>query len=148
VILTSVLDFQVKDHHLRDDNIHIDYEHRDLVENSIFHYFKTLTPGLPSPTIKKNVRSSEALARHNIRQFQKLTEKQQRFHLQRSIIPPWILKHAKQYLRKQEIKFAKLPPIKKNILRIQFNNSISLPAADKALPQDVFSKENYFQHYP
>jgi hypothetical protein len=142
----TVVDFQVTYDHLSDDNIHL--HKADHVKNQIFKYFTSLTHEPPATPIKTSRRSIEALAHRNKRAHQKLAEKQQFFQLKRSIIPPWTVKHAKQYLKKQEIRFAKLPPIHKNILRIQFNDSISLEAATKALPEDIFSETFFFQCFP
>ncbi len=139
-------------HHLSFDDMHIDDKYSDLVPTSIFNYFSNLTPESlspppPPPIINKNYRSAEAVTQRNKRRHQKLITKQKLFHLTRSIDHPWTIKHVKKFLQQQEIKFATLTPIHRNRVRIHFNNSISLQAANNILPKDIFSKENLFQWF-
>jgi hypothetical protein len=96
-------------------------------------------------TTNNSHRSAEAKARRNKRGHTKLLEKQKQFRICRSVEPPWTIKHIKEFLRKQGFEFAKLPPIRKKSLRIQFNNSADLEKTDDTLPKDVFTKEKFFQ---
>ncbi|CAF3595099.1 unnamed protein product [Rotaria sp. Silwood2] len=93
--------------------------------------------------IKLPGRSKEAKARHNKRRHIKLALKQQQFYLTRSVTSLWSLKSIKNYLHQQKLKFAKIPPIHRKTLRIQFNNQVDLQIAEGALPQDAFSQQSY-----
>ncbi|CAF4809774.1 unnamed protein product [Rotaria sp. Silwood1] len=139
----TIVDFHVMDHHIGVDRMHLDFKYTNLVKNSIVHYFEYLSSTLAPSLIKPTGRSKEAKARHNKRRHIKLALKQKQFYLTRSITSLWNLKSIKNYLHQQKLKFAKVPPIHRKTLRIQFNNQVDLQIAERALPQDAFSQQSY-----
>jgi hypothetical protein len=143
----TILDFKVEDNHLSPDNIHIHYDHRGLVENSIFNYFNSINSKVESPSIRTDHLFIADLERRNERKHEKLDQKQKLHQLKRSKTPSWTVDHVKEFLKQKQIKFGKIPPIYKNIIRIRFNNFTSLQEATKALPQDIFSEETFFQFF-
>jgi hypothetical protein len=56
---------------------------------------------------------------------------------------PWSLINVKNFLRQQHIKFAKIPPIYKHPLRIQFNNPADLKLADETLSIHAFFQQTF-----
>jgi hypothetical protein len=145
----SVVDFNLEENHLRRDKIHIHYKHQYILEDGLFNYFHQLlpvAPPVPLPT-PLNRRSQEALRRRNTSRTQRRTNVYKQFCLKRSITSPWNLQSAKSFLHQQQIKFSKVPPIYHNIIRIQFNNSASLEAANNKLSNDVFSTETFSRYF-
>jgi hypothetical protein len=141
----TIVDFNVKDYHIGVDKMHIDSYYKTLVTKSIVSYFEYLSSTLTVIPVKPIGRSREAKARRNKRRHIKLSLKQQQFYLTRPVESPWSLKSIKPYLDQQKFKFAKIPPIFRNTLRIQFNNSIDLQTAEATLSQDAFSQQSYLQ---
>ncbi|CAF2002180.1 unnamed protein product [Rotaria magnacalcarata] len=138
----TIVNFNVMDHHIGPDRMHLDYKYSTIVKNSIVDYeylSSTLTP-LPIKTIG---RSREAKARRNKLRHTKLLLKQQQYYLTRPVESPWCLKSIKTHLHQQKIKLAKIPPIYRKTLRIQFNNTVDLEIAEATLPQDAFSQRTY-----
>jgi hypothetical protein len=136
----TIVDFGVTDHHIGVDRMHIDRAYKNLVKNSIVHYFEYLSSIIPSPPIQPIGRSSEAKARRNQRRHDKLSVKQHQYYLIRKIDSLWSFDSVKKYLHEQHIKFAKIPPIHRKRLRIQFNNPIDLQTAEATLPPNAFSQ--------
>lgn len=116
-------------------------------KKSVCNYFDSLISQSSSSTMRTSKRSAMALARRNQRKHEKLDKKQKLFQIQRKVTTPWTLKHVKEFLKQKEIVFAKLPPKQKNVLRIRFNNSISLEEANKTLSEDIFSEETFFKSF-
>lgn len=134
----TLLDFHVSEHHLAFDRMHLARPHRNLVERQIINYFENLSL-LPDTTTFSNAgRSMEAKARRNQRRHAKQAVKQQQHFFTRPIHSSWSVLYVKNYLRDLNIKFAKIPPIYRNLLRIQFNNPIDQHIADAALSQEAF----------
>ena len=126
------------DYHLGPDHMHLHFQYKNLIPNSINDYFVYLS-SIPSTLPFKTLgRFSEAKARQNHRRHLQLTLKQQQYVLKRSVSSSWCLPSIKTYLHEHHIKFAKLPPIHRNILRIQFNNEHDLQAAESVLTQATF----------
>ncbi len=94
-------------------------------------------------SVKTQCRSPEAKVRRNQRGHKKMAQKQKQFHLSRRIETPWTLINVKTFLRQQHIKFARIPPIYKHRLRIQFNNPADLKLAEETLPEDAFSQQAF-----
>lgn len=143
----AIVDFQIEHHYLGPDNLHIHFNHREIVKNSIFNYFDSLTSQSSSSTIRSNKRSATALAERTQHKHEKLDEKQKLLQIKRKITTPWTLNKVKEFLKQKKIEFAKLPPIHNNVLPIRFNNSISLEKANKTLSQDIFSEETFFRSF-
>jgi hypothetical protein len=140
----TLVNFEVTENHLSHDNIHLHHHHTDLVHRSICAYFDQVSrPPSPPPPPKVHLRSKEAVSRRNRRRHEKLTQLQHQFFITRAVESPWTLQHVKQFLREHLIRFAKLPPIYRNQLRIQFNNPIDLQTADALLPHNVFSATQF-----
>jgi len=138
----TIVDFQVMDYHIGVDRMHLDFKYNTLVKNSIINYIEFLSSKLTVIPVKPIGRSREAKARHNKIRHEKIALKQQQLYITRPIESPWSLKSIKNHLDQQKIKFAKIPPIYRNILRIQFNNSVDLQIAEANLPKDAFSKQS------
>ena len=135
----TVINFDVTPTHLGSDRMHLHHNYKNLVPDSINNYFAYLS-SIPQTLPFKTVgRSPEAIARRNHQRHLKRAAQQQQHVLKRRVSPPWRLDTIKAFLREQNIKFAKLPPIHRNVVRIQFNNADDLRAADRVLSQAVFS---------
>ncbi|CAF1389102.1 unnamed protein product [Adineta ricciae] len=119
----TVLNFDVTPSHLGSDRMHLHHNYKDLVPDSINNYFAYLSSIPATVPFKTTDRSSEAVARPNHRRHIKRTTQQQQHVLKRRVSSPWRLDTIKTFLQEQHIKFAKLPPIYRNIIRIQFNNA-------------------------
>ena len=139
----TIVDFHVMPHHIGVDRMHLDFKHNTLVKESIINHFEYLSSTLIMSAVKIIGRSREAKARRNKRRHLKLSLKQQQYYLTRPIDPPWSLTAIKKYLYRQKIKFAKISPIYRKTLRIQFNNQVNLQIAEAALPQDAFFQQSY-----
>ena len=139
----TLVDFKVTDEHLSSDKIHLHHDHSDLVERSICSYFEQVSRRPSVPPAKTHIRSQEAVTRRNRRRHEKLTQLQQQFFISRTVEAPWTLHHVKRFLRDNLIRFAKLPPIYRTQIRIQFNNPIDLQTANATLPHDVFSAAQF-----
>lgn len=140
-----VVDFAVQPYHLATDQLHIHKHHVNIISNNILNYFDRLHSSLVPVVPKVSCRSYDALKRRNQRRHLRFAEKQATFYICRNISPPWTLKTIKSYLQREQIQFAKLPPIHNNQLRIRFNNSQTLQVADAKLPEDFFSPKNFSQ---
>jgi hypothetical protein len=136
----TIVDFHVMNHHIGVDRMHIAFKYNSLVQNSIVDYFEYLSSTLTVLPVKTIGRSPEAKARRNKRGHIKLSLKQQQYYFTRPIASTWSLQSIKQYLHQQKIKYAKIPPIYRKILRIQFNNPTDLQVAEATLSQDAFSQ--------
>ncbi|CAF1491589.1 unnamed protein product [Adineta steineri] len=142
----NVIDFHVSNHHLGIDNLHIDKPYRNLVSNSITTFFASLPTESPSSsTTKINRRSLEAIKKRNTTRHHKMAQIQKELVISRSIEQPWTLKNVKDFLHKQQIKHAKVPPVRNNKVRLQFNTISDLHQTDEALPIDTFSTENFYR---
>jgi hypothetical protein len=139
----TLVNFKVTDKHLSKDKIHLHHDHCDLVKHSICSYFDQVSRRPSVPLAKVHIRSQEAVTRRNRRRHEKLTQLQQQFFISRTVESPWTLQHVKRFLREHLIRFAKLPPIYRTQIRIQFNNPIDLQTADATLPHDVFSASQF-----
>ncbi|CAF1373363.1 unnamed protein product [Adineta ricciae] len=135
----TVLNFDVTPSHLGYDRMHLHHNYQNLVPDSINNYFAYLSSIPATLPFKAVGRSSEAVTRRNHQRHIKRTTQQQQHVLKRQVSSPWRLDTIKTFLQEQHIKFAKLPPIYRNIIRIQFNNADDLQAADRVLSQAVFS---------
>jgi hypothetical protein len=136
----TIVDFRVMDHHIGVDRMHRDSKHETLVQNTILGYFEYLSVTLTAIPVKTIGRSPEAKARRNHRRHVKLSLKQQTFYLSRPTESRWSLTSIKHYLYQQKIKFAKILPIYRHTLRVQFNNLVDLQIAEATLPHDAFSQ--------
>ena len=139
----TLIDFDVQEFHLRHDLIHLHSDYDDLVENSICNYFEKLSRQSLVPPVRVHTRSKEAVTRRNRRRHEKFTQLQQQYSICRAIESPWTLQHVKSFLRTNLIRYAKLPPVHKHTIRIQFNNPTDLQVADETLSNDVFSAANF-----
>jgi hypothetical protein len=139
----TVIDFRVMSYHIGSDKMHINFNFHDLVQHSIVEYFECLSAQLSVLTVNKQCRSPEAKARRNQRSHQKMAQKQKQFYLVRRIETPWSLIKVKNFLHQQHIKFAKIPPIYKHSLRIQFNNPADLKLADETLSIHAFFQQTF-----
>ena len=140
----TVIDFHVTEDHIGEDRMHLHFYHKNLVRQSILNYLDYLSSVLAAVTVKIVTRTPEAKARRNHRRHIKQTLKQQSLCLTRLIEPPWSLTAVKQYLKNNNIKFAKIPPIFRGRLHIQFNNTIDLNTTDERLPPDTFSQHSFY----
>ena len=135
----TIVAFHVMSHHLGPDRMHLDFRHKKLIERSIITHVESLSVALATSETRMAGRSQEAKARRNKRRHIKLSLKQHQYFLKRPISSSWSLQNVKTYLHEHNIQFAKVPPIFRNTLRIQFNNPLSLCAAENTLSQDAFS---------
>jgi len=140
----TIVDFHVMDHHIGFDRMHLDFKYSTLVKNSIVDYFEYLSSTLTALPVKTIGRSQAAKARRNKRRHIKLSLKQKQYYLTRPVESPWSLESIKEYLHHQKILSAKIPPIYRNIVRIQFNNQVALQIAEATLSQDAFSQQSYY----
>lgn len=136
----TVVDFRVAEYHLGRDQMHLAPQHKSLVENCITNYFTYISSILVTAPTSVIGRSAEAKARRNQRRHAKSALNQRQYFLTRSIHASWSILAIKAYLHNCNTKFAKIPPIYRNILRIQFNNPLDLQVADAALSQDAFAQ--------
>ena len=134
----TVVDFHVTAYHLGRDQMHLAPKHKPLIENCIAKYFTSMSSIPTSAPTTVIGRSAEAKARRNQRRHAKSALKQRQCFLTRPIHASWSILTSKAYLHNCNIKFAKIPPIHRNILRIQFNNFLDLQVADAAIAQDAF----------
>ena len=144
----TITDFAIELYHLNRDQLHINQNYSNIVPDNIFNYFEWLNSKSTSTNKKNNCRSENAIKRRNQRRHLRLAEKQANLYICRTISPPWTLKSIKTYLQKNQIQFTKLSPIRNNQLRVRFNNSHTLQAANIMLPQDFFSFENFSKMFP
>jgi hypothetical protein len=138
--------------HLSPDHLHLHNRFSDLVPHNIFNYFLTLASTSIVSSPKVSSRSAEAIQRRNKRCNQlrklRLAEKQSMFYINRTINPPWTLNHVKTYLQNKHLPFAKISPVRRNQVRIRFNNALTLTATDLSLPTDIFSAGNFSHEFP
>ena len=139
-----VVDFDIQQHHLSNDQLHIHKHYVYIVSNNIFNCFDRLNSASEAVYQKVTCRSSDAQKRRNRNRHLRLAEKQAKFYICRNISPQWTLKNIKTYPQQEQIQFAKLAPIRNNQLRIRFNNSSALEVADSKLPEDFFLSKNFF----
>lgn len=88
-------------------------------------------------------RSREAIQRRNKKRHQKMKIKQRQHTIKRKIHHQWTILQIKQYLDSCHIRYARVLPIHKNILKIQFNNQDNQDFADTQLGLDIFNENNY-----
>ncbi len=103
-------------------------------------------PELASKPSQSSHRSREAITRRNKKRHQKLNIKRQQHKIKRKIHHQWTMIQIKQYLDLLHIKHARILPIYKKILRLQFNNQHDQDFADEQLGIDVFN-ENHYQEF-
>ncbi len=129
--------------HIGPDKMHINLNFHDLVQNSVVECSECLSSKLSISSVNTQCRSPEAKVRRNQRRHKKMAQKQKQFYLSRRIETPWTLIDVKNFLHQQHIKFAKIPPIYKRCLRIQFNNPADLKLADETLPKNAFFQQAF-----
>lgn len=134
----TLVDFYVTEHHLGPDRMHFSRQHRNLVQTSIQNYVAYLSSLHATPISSITGRSTEARARRNQRRHQKQALNQRQHFFTRPIHSSWSVIAVKEYLHAHNIKFAKLPPIYRNLLRIQFNNPVDQHIADELLSPTAF----------
>ncbi|CAF1427052.1 unnamed protein product [Adineta steineri] len=157
----NILDFHITNYHLDGDKMHIQPRFLGYIINSITNHFDQVIetvspPTLPTPPTppasavpdnkkapQSSNRSSEALQLRNKKRHEKRKEKQQKHQIKRKIHYQWINDEIKQYLDSLNIKYAYIPPVYGNILRIQFNNKIDQDFADEHLGFDIFNENHY-----
>jgi hypothetical protein len=132
------IDFNVKDFLLGPDKMHINLKYKRFVQTALLDYLQCLTSVLTITCVKNHDRSREAKTRRNKLRHQKQHQHQKQLCLVRPIHTHWTLRNVKNFLRQQKIKFAKIPPIFKQLLRIHFNNVQDLQTAEDILPQNCF----------
>lgn len=134
----TILDFHVSENHLAFDRMHLARPYSTLVEHSIIDYVEHLSSLPTIRTFSTTSRSVEAKARRNQRRHEKQAHKRQQQFFTRPIHSSWSVLSVKNYLHDHNIKFAKIPPIYRNTLRIQFNNPFDQQLADASLSQETF----------
>ncbi|CAF3967713.1 unnamed protein product [Rotaria sp. Silwood2] len=90
----TFVDFHVIDTQLAADQMHLHFNHRHLIPNSIITYFSELSKNQP-PHPRIHPRSCDALKRHQKIRHNKLKRKQQQFYIKRNIDINWKYKHIK-----------------------------------------------------
>ena len=133
----TFIDFNVDVTYLADDQMHLHFNHRHLVLNSIQQHFLDLAQY--QPRVHAKIRSRTARRRRNKRRHDQMKVNRQQFIIHRNISPHWLLKNVKQYLIEHNIKYARLPEVQRHVLCIQFNNPVDRDYADSVLPLDVFT---------
>ncbi|CAF1542520.1 unnamed protein product [Adineta ricciae] len=135
----TLIDFHVTESHLGPDNMHIHLQYRHLVPDSLTNYFAYLS-SIPSTLPLKTVgRSPAAVTRRNHHRHQQMTLKQQQHQITRRVSSSWSPSSIKKYLHDRHIPIAKISPIRRNAVRLRFNNPEDLRLADMSVPQDAFA---------
>ncbi|CAF4548251.1 unnamed protein product [Rotaria sp. Silwood2] len=141
----TVLDFHVAESHLASDQMHLHFNHRYIIYNSIIEHFKALSQ-YQSPPPRTHQRSRDALKRRNKIRHNALKHKQQQFYIKRNIDTHWKPKHIKQLFAQYNIKYARLSEVHKHVITIHFNNLKDRDHADEQLTTDIFNEEHFHQY--
>ena len=82
----TIVNFNVMDYHLGPDRMHLHFQYKNLIPNSINDYFAYLSSILSTLPFQTTTRSAETKARRNHRRHLQLTLKQQQqYVLKRSV---------------------------------------------------------------
>jgi hypothetical protein len=143
----SVVGFHVEDNHLANDKIHLHFNHRHIILQSITDYFDTLTQ-LSSVPPRIRQRSAASKKRKNKINHRKMEVKRSQFTLTRSITVNWKPKHIKHVLIQLHLRFVRILEVHKRTLTIQFNDDNDRDIADLTLPNDIFNADHFQQCFP
>jgi len=159
----TIVDFDINEYHLANDKMHVYWKYHDRIVNSISNHFNDLISSLSRSTTISDIsitsqaatsneieiqtqssqRSRQANDQRNEKRHEKLTAKLDKHMIKRQIDSQWTQVDIKKYLRSIPVKFGRILPIHKQIVRIQFYNENDKDYAENALDIDVFSKDHY-----
>jgi hypothetical protein len=139
----TVLDLPVTRDHLNYDQMHVHVQHLPFLFNFIHLYFDDLIQQL-NQIQHIHRRSRTAITRRNHKRHAKLKQRQALQTVTRPIARVWKLPDLKAYLRYHQIKYSRLPEIRRHQLTIQFNNIQHQQFAEHKLPVTAFTEQNYF----
>ncbi len=143
----SVVDFHVQDNRLANDHMHLHFDHRHIILDSITDYFNTLRQlSSTPPSIRQ--RSADSKKRRNKIKHRKMQIKRSQFILTRSISVNWKPKHIKYVLLQHHLNFARILEVHNRTLPIQFNNATDRDIANTVLPDVIFDVEHFHQYFP
>ncbi|CAF0739904.1 unnamed protein product [Adineta steineri] len=112
----------------------------DTIDQCIHHLFNQI----PKPSGIHN-RSRDAITRRNTNRHIKQIARQQQQTVTRPIDHAWKLHDFKQYLQHKQIRYNRLPEIRKHQGRIQINDIHQYNHAEATLSDDEFSEMNYYK---
>ena len=117
---------------------------------------ETTDPARPSSTAYKSsslfnsqkptqsqTRSKEANARRNKKRHEKTRIEQRRYSLERQVHSAWTVTQLKEVLRAYSVRYGRLCPLTRHVLRLQFNKDEYRQKAESRLPHDVFDQIHY-----
>ena len=142
----TVIDFPVDFQHLSSDGMHLHFNHRHLILQSVQQYFGNLSIQSSSrPKVKQH--SAAYKQRRNKVKHQKTKIKRQQFIITRSIDVHWKPKHIKHIIQTYNLPPARILEVHKGTLPIQFNNSTARDLAEATLPDDIFDIHHFKQYF-
>ncbi|CAF4691901.1 unnamed protein product, partial [Rotaria sp. Silwood2] len=117
----TFVDLQIARSHLVSDHMHLHFNHRHFIYNSIIEHFQALSQH-QSPPPRTHKRSRDALKRRNKIRHNALKHEQQQFYIKRNIDIHLKPKNIKQLFAQYNIKYARLSEVQKHVIKIHFNN--------------------------
>ena len=144
----TVLDFRVQLQHLSSDRLHLHRNFCHLISHNTSNYFHTLASSPPAPRLQHSFRSPAAIHHRNQCRYARRAAIQAQLYIRRAVHPPWDMHHVKAYFKTHRLPVAKISPIRKNQVRLQFNNALALHTTDSSLPKDFFSAVNFSRVFP
>ena len=144
----TVVDFHIQPQHLNFDRLHLHRDFSHLIPDNIFQHFHTLASSPPVPPTRQPSRSAAGQHRRNQLRYARRAATQARLYICREIHHPWTLPLVKTYCKNNHLPVAKISPIRKNQLRLRFNNDLSLQVTHSSLPKDFFSSANFSLVFP
>ena len=144
----TVIDFHVQPQHLCPDQLHVRRNFSDLISQNIYNYFHTLAYSPPAPRPQHSSRSPAAVHHRNRCRYARRAATQAELYIRRAVHPPWQLQHLKSYFKTHRLPVAKISPIRKNHVRLLFNNALALQVTNSSLPEDFFSSANFSRVFP
>ena len=141
----TVVDLNVTCDQLNRDGMHIHLSYLPSLWNTVQQYFENLIFQKSIRLRQLHNRTRPAKTRRNKRRHQKQKQRQITLTVTRPIARVWKLQDLKTYLRHNNIKYARLPEIRRHILSIQFNNLSHQQHAEQTLTSTDFDESNYYR---
>ncbi|CAF4964696.1 unnamed protein product [Rotaria sp. Silwood1] len=140
----TVVDLPITVDQLNHDGMHIHINHLPYLWSIIQQYFDILVYQKTTKPSLSHSRSRKAIARRNKRRHEKQKKRQAIQTVTRPIARIWKLQDLKTYLKYKNIKYGRLPEIRRHQLCIQFNNQLHQQHAEQILNFTDFDEQSYY----
>ena len=137
----SLIDFKITTDQLQRDQMHVDHHYYPLLWSKVLECFEELHK-LKTKSHSQH-RSVESKQRRNRHKHEKEKSRYKTFECIRPIARIWKLKELKQFLKQNDIHYARLPEVHRHQLKIQFRSFNDHQFAEHRLTADAFDEKHF-----